>query len=163
PAAPERWKHYGTEVPMMPPQIQQVSKLLDPPTGSTRRKPDLLLMSIGVNDVGFSDLLFQLATKRCKEKCFAEFRRLRSQGAADCDNNSREARLRLPFQCLEERLARLREAIDEKIAPQRAYLLEYIDPLHDERNQLCTNNAQHTKQLLAGVLGPLLGHLFRIE
>lgn len=162
PLVPEHWKRYGTEVPTLPSQIDQVSELLDQQGGGARRKPDLVLMSIGVNDVGFSDLLYRLATKRCGAKCFAELRRWRAEEAADCADNSRKARVRQSLQCLEQRLAKVRETIVRTIAPQRAYLMEYIDPLHDEHNLLCTSKPQHKKRLLTGVLGPLQGLVGRV-
>jgi hypothetical protein len=56
----------------------------------------------------------------------------------------------------------MRAALDATLRPQATYLMEYIDPLRDEKNSLCTNEPLHKRRLLNGVLGPLQGTLGRL-
>jgi hypothetical protein len=156
---PPRWKRYGTEVDKLPSQLEQVTRALGLAGNKQKRRPDLLLISAGVNDVGFADLLKTLARKSCGDTCFAELRRIRE--SPDCSGASTTPAT-LSFQCLEQRLLRMRAALDAILRPQAAYLMQYIDPLRDERNSLCSNDALHKRRLLNGVLGPLQSTLGRV-
>ena len=158
-SVPSHWRRYGTEVEKLPSQLDQVANLLDPAGGKPKRRPDLLLISAGVNDVGFTGLLETLARRRCGEACLAELRRKRE--LLDCAEASTTPATR-SFKCLELRLAQMRAALDATLRPQATYLMEYIDPLRDEKNSLCTNEPLHKRRLLNGVLGPLQGTLGRL-
>lgn len=148
--APGEWKRYGTVKPEMPPQIEQVERLLKTHTADgLPRRPELLLMSIGVNDMGMVDLLETLA-KPCSAGCLDRLRKMRTTNSADCSNRS--DRRRRSFDCLAKLLSEARAAIDTRLAPQKTYLMEYINPLRDETGKICGDSASH-RQLLRGMLG----------
>ncbi|MEQ1694808.1 MAG: hypothetical protein ABL901_03110 [Hyphomicrobiaceae bacterium] len=48
---PSKWRKYGTAVEVMEPQVVQATNALKLETGAVRR-PDLVVMSVGVNDMG---------------------------------------------------------------------------------------------------------------
>ena len=162
------WADLASTVRMgttLQPQMRQVASLMGGQSG--RRRPDLLVMSIGVNDVGFADLLLRLAREKCDEShCFPDLRRGET---VDCWSKATNEPLKLSFDCLVQRLVALREVIDRELAPQRAFLMEYIDPLKDDKNRFCTEEMLNKRLLdgaldqLPSVLGRIIQRIIRIE
>jgi lysophospholipase L1-like esterase len=145
---PDQWEQYGTELEYFDSQIDQVRRALTD-AGRTR-KPDLLILSIGVNDVGFVQLLEKLALTNCQEKCFDQLRQLRNSSTATCGSTA--DKLTRSFGCLEQLLRNLKNEIEQKIGPRQTYLIEYPNPLRDEDGRLCMSQPHHG-ELLKGVLG----------
>lgn len=155
---PPRWTEYGGTLEYLPPQISQVKRLIG--SGSSRR-PELVLLSIGVNDIGLVGVLKKLARKDCGKECFEELRRARMiEGCAE-----EKDPLKRSFSCLDKRLSDVRDEIDKVLAPQHVYLMQYLNPLYDNDGNRCMTRDDH-KDLLKGVLGafaPVLGWFVRTD
>lgn len=154
PQVPEKWKSYGAASEELASQIDQVSAQLG--EGDGRRKPDLLVLSIGVNDMGFVKLLEHLAQKDCKKECLDGLQRRRAQNAAVCGADS--DKLSRSFDCLERLLRKVKTGIDAEIQPRQTLLVNYPNPLRDEKNNLCMSKPHHS-ELLKGVLGTFVESL----
>ncbi|MFN3868103.1 MAG: hypothetical protein ACK4MF_03440 [Hyphomicrobiaceae bacterium] len=148
---PETWRRYGSQT--VPPQIEQARKHLTVGRGQTRR-PDLLVMSVGVNDIGLEPFLKALATWRYSDDSldtyFARSGRDCQLGeqqpkASETDDDAKR-RLSLSFNCLDKRLAVLKSDIDEQIKPRRVFMMEYHNPLGDR------DPRDSTKSVVCGAL-----------
>lgn len=154
--APVSWSTYGTGSKELDPQIKQAEDVLVPSGSRISRKPELLLASIGVNDVSLVGLLDKLATNDCSRACLEQLRRLRTSESLKCHDSkgaiSAEGRLRRSFDCLDTLLGKMRSEIDARLEPQKVYLAEYINPLHDEAGKVCDPKKPQHKNLLSDVL-----------
>jgi GDSL-like Lipase/Acylhydrolase len=144
----------------LPPQISQVKALLRSADGRVHRKPDLMLMSVGVNDLGLSELLKTLAQKKCDEHCFAKLRQKRTANPTEC---SPTHALELSFDCLEKRLLAVRHAIETDASPKRTFLMQYFNPVRDEQNRLCSEQTIDGKRQLLDGMSKAVQRLARIE
>lgn len=111
------------------PQIDRLLDTLCPPKAngrpssdcaeSERRRPDILLVSIGGNDVGFGEVGRQLLLSNPKAKTDQERKKWRSDS---------EKKLEPAFTSLDKDFAALAADIRAKIQPKRTLLIDYFDP-----------------------------------
>ena len=104
----------GSGLPLLPPQVTVLDEIAE------RREPHAVLISIGANDVGFSDIVTSCATHRHRGSCF--------RGPL---GNEVAARLK----ALPGLYAKLSEGL--KGIPVPVYLTEYFDPTGSASGQAC--------------------------
>ncbi|MGO9319453.1 MAG: SGNH/GDSL hydrolase family protein [Solirubrobacteraceae bacterium] len=104
----------GSGLPLLPPQVTVLDEIAE------RREPHAVLISIGANDVGFSDVVISCATHRHRGSCF--------RGPLGDEVTSR-------LKALPGLYAQLGECL--KGLSSRAYLTEYFDPTGNASGQAC--------------------------
>jgi hypothetical protein len=112
--------------PALPPQVDVLNELAD------RRQVDAVLVSIGANDVHFSDIVKACATphlRNCLERDF------RPEGAT----TTRPAQevVADALRELEGRYDDVNRALDPSIQRSRLHLVEYFDPTRDQDGNTC--------------------------
>lgn len=159
-AIPNRWKTYGRQAGALKSQLEQAKSALA--AAPNKIRPDLVVMSIGVNDMGLVPFLTAIAEDefdlrelkrtwpRAPKACTLEEDEPRSEEAVISDNRRR---LHLPFACLDKRLERLDKMLDRDLTPKSTYLMEYLNPLLDDQNRQC--GLPHHRQLLERMLDEL--------
>ena len=109
--------------------------------------------------MGMVRLFKRLAKRDCRQPCLNQLRRWRTSQAAACD--SARNPLKRSFACLEALLRKTQAVIQQEIAPQRTYLVEYPNPLMDNEGKLCMSEPRH-EELLKGVLGSFGGWVSKV-
>lgn len=82
-------------------------------------RPDLLVLGIGGNDVGFGAILLKAVIKECEVDCV---RRISGKG----------------FAALDASYAEMAGLINASLAPARTLMLDYGDPTRDEKGRFCS-------------------------
>jgi Tol biopolymer transport system component len=101
---------HGTRsaVPALPPQVEELRRLLTAPDGQ-RREVDALLLSIGANDVHFASVVKDCIT-------------------LDCSRPEHRAAVTERLATLPAKYAALAAALDGLVPADRVFLTEYFDP-----------------------------------
>lgn len=176
-AFPQAWRKYGTAKLMLDPQVEQARQALAFADGAVRR-PDLIVMSVGVNDMGEVPFIKAIAEDDFDAKKMAQtFARKSGLSRAECFFDDKEPlttaemkiddakRMKIGFDCLQERLQSLSGTLKSALSPRKVYLMEYHDPLQDEDGSTC-GKPEHRAllddflgeaALYKRLLGPLLG------
>lgn len=132
--------YHGIEptCPEIPAQISQLDALtcnveVAPDTPCTSHRPiDALLISIGGNDLHFSNIVSD-----CEWN--------------SCDKDGSLAALAVDLKALPQRLDLLKSTIDRRLLVRKAYFTEYPDPTHDAGG--AGWNVNHLPGLLSGISG----------
>lgn len=111
------------------PQIERLKAVLCPPESAwkpnencdagAKKRPDILIVSIGGNDIGFGEIGREILLSNPKGSS-AEAREKWRKGS--------KAKLMPRFDELDRDYAKLAAAIRDRIDPKRTLLVEYIDP-----------------------------------
>jgi lysophospholipase L1-like esterase len=138
--------------PPLPPQVSELDQI------AHRRQVDAVLLSVGANDIHFSDFVFFCA-KHPFGDCFAK-----PYTGPGGDGARSAAQVAAKF--VEELPARydaLAKAISSRIEPGRVHIVEYFDPTRDARGEPCRHildigraNVERAESLLLAPLNAAL-------
>jgi lysophospholipase L1-like esterase len=106
----------------LPAQVEQLNAI------SRRRKPAAVIISVGANDVGFSNIIIRCGRTPFERSC------LRGGLESAVTHNLDE----LPR--LYDRLSR---AISHQVSPEDIYLMQYFDPTGSNDGEVCPGIFQH--------------------
>jgi hypothetical protein len=147
-------KVLGTLHDPLPPQIDALVEALCPAGGydastgrctDEMRKPDVLLLSIGGNDIGFGKLIRSWVKKSCgNDTCRRQYR-----------EGIRAKRKRLSID-----LADLGTTLGNRVGSASVLIVEYPDPTHNEKGAFCSDAAFSQTSFVPGILA-LTGHRLR--
>jgi GDSL-like Lipase/Acylhydrolase family len=113
--------------PKLPSQLSQVaSAICADGKGCTPIEPDVVLLSVGVNDYGFSDIVKTLAKTVCHEDCWTTL-----------EQSTRKVALELAS---ERGLEKVYKAISARLNPKHSLVIEYPDPTHSDDGSFCNEN-----------------------
>lgn len=168
PDLPSGWETHGSAggAEQLPSQLEQARRHLMS-EGGNQRRPDLVVMSAGVNDMGLTAFLKQIATSQYYWFTSIEEEYARNVGVGRiCHLDEQEPppgtpddeqehataideqrRLKLSFACLGSRIDRLQKELATILVPRRVFLMEYHDPLRDERKNICGSTPSHRRLL----------------
>lgn len=127
----------------LPSQIEQAKSALCRGTGRARTclTPDLIWLGIGVNDVGFRQIVTALAGSTCDARCRARLELRVAPAMARLTGAGPGS------------LARTLETIERELRPRRAMTVGYPDPTRADSGDFCD----------ASILGSSIGGLGRID
>lgn len=126
----EKWPHWGFQPPAdplpLPPQLDAAaSDLCAPerrqPSGECEagvRQPDVVVLSVGGNDIGFGRIITKMLTSSCREQCV-------------------DAIVAERVRALPARYDELARKIGQRLAPRRVLLMEYPNPTRGEGGAYC--------------------------
>ncbi|MBF0339335.1 MAG: hypothetical protein HQL95_00050 [Magnetococcales bacterium] len=100
------------------------------------RKPDLVLISIGGNDVGFGPVLKNLIAKPHDHDCEKEL-----INKAGPNVSWKDYRVNDKMELLENNFVLLRSAIRTRLQPTSVLISEYPDPTHDQTGEKFCNSS----------------------
>jgi len=112
--------------PLLPPQVEELNRI------ALRRPVDAVLLSIGANDIHFSEFLFFCA-KHPFGDCFTHT----YSGEGGNGEKSAGAVAEDLLADLPRRYDELADSISKRIPPRRIHIVEYFDPTRDAEGRPC--------------------------
>jgi lysophospholipase L1-like esterase len=130
-----------TRIAQLPSQIDQATAALCEGTGQARRclAPDLVLLGIGVNDLGFGTIVRRLVGNTCGTGCLNELERRVDRALERLSGRGAGS------------LKKALDTIDQRIKPRNALLFAYPDPTRNDAGAPC-NDSVISRGLGVGVI-----------
>jgi lysophospholipase L1-like esterase len=113
--------------PPLPPQVDELNQI------ASQRQVDAVLLSIGANDIHFSDIV-SFCAKRPRGNCFT---RRPYKGPGGDGSRSAEEIVAADLAELRSSYGTLAGAISNRIAPAQIHIVEYFDPTRNARGEPC--------------------------
>lgn len=140
----------------LPTQLKQAVRNLRKRDSSGQylvRTPDVVILSLGGNDMGFGELVRRFIFEDCGSACQAEIVSEKSKEEKDCNPNNyvSESRLFRSWSCLGKGLSELNEELASRLRARHVLTMDYLNPLFDRKGRLCMSEPNH-KAVVSGWL-----------